>query len=193
MNMTVRKPILCLDWDGVIHSYSSGWKGADVIPDPPVPGALAFIEGAIEHFTVAIFSSRSNQPGGIHAMREYLRDAAMEYIAKTHGLGGVDRREVVDDLMNALSWPTEKPPALVTIDDRAVQFTGTWPSYRELLDFQPWNKRPPQPVIDAEAAEAQIAAWIAEVDELPDPHKTLMSVEGRRHLVLLKRIADILR
>jgi hypothetical protein len=30
------KPILCLDFDGVIHSYSSGWKGADVIPDPPV-------------------------------------------------------------------------------------------------------------------------------------------------------------
>lgn len=29
------KPILCLDFDGVIHSYASGWKGADVIPDPP--------------------------------------------------------------------------------------------------------------------------------------------------------------
>ena len=29
------KPILCLDFDGVVHSYTSGWKGADVIPDPP--------------------------------------------------------------------------------------------------------------------------------------------------------------
>ncbi|MGU3656789.1 hypothetical protein [Methylobacterium fujisawaense] len=188
-------PILCLDFDGVIHSYSSGWKGAAVIPDPPVPGALAFIEGAVHRFTVAIYSSRSGQPGGIHAMREYLRDAAMEYFAKTHGLGGSDRREAVDALMDDLSWPTEKPPALVTIDDRAIQFTGQWPSYRELLDFQPWNKRPAkaQSVLDAEAAEAQIAAWVAEVDELPDPRTTLMSVEGRRHLELLKRIADILR
>jgi hypothetical protein len=56
----VSKPILCLDFDGVIHSYSSGWKGAAVIPDPPVPGALPFIVAAMEKFTVAIHSSRAS-------------------------------------------------------------------------------------------------------------------------------------
>ncbi len=45
------KPILCLDFDGVIHSYTSGWKGADVIPDPPVEGAMQFIWDATEQRT----------------------------------------------------------------------------------------------------------------------------------------------
>lgn len=32
--------ILSIDFDGVIHSYTSRWKGVDVIPDMPVPGAF---------------------------------------------------------------------------------------------------------------------------------------------------------
>lgn len=35
--------------------------------------------------------------------------------------------------------------ALVTIDDRAVTFTGEWPSIDALMAFQPWNKKPPTP------------------------------------------------
>lgn len=69
------KPILCLDFDGVIHSYTSGWKGADVIPDAPVADAMRFIWDATDHFRVAIYSSRSGQRGGIRAMRSWLHEA----------------------------------------------------------------------------------------------------------------------
>ena len=83
------KPILCLDFDGVIHSYTSGWKGADVIPDPPVPGAMAFLWDATDHFRVAIFSSRSNQPGGMKAMITYV---AANF--RNHFPGPADRQQV---------------------------------------------------------------------------------------------------
>jgi hypothetical protein len=118
------KPILCLDFDGVLHSYKSGWKGADCIPDPPVDGAMSFIMEAMEHFTVHIFSSRSNQPGGRSAMRAWIYKNS----------GGAPW---VDDL----EYPTEKPAAFLTIDDRALTFDGTWPSMETLLSFKPWNKR----------------------------------------------------
>ena len=130
----MNKPILCLDFDGVIHSYSSGWKGADIIPDPPVDGAMNFIWDATEHFRVAIFSSRSNQPGGMAAMQSWLRDHFKTYWG-THATQA-------DDKFSYIEWPTEKPAAMITLDDRALTFDGTWPAIDDLKAFQPWNKRP---------------------------------------------------
>lgn len=129
------KPILCLDFDGVLHSYTSGWKGAAIIPDPPVAGALAFLHEATKHFKVAIFSSRSIHPDGRRAMREWLGFWSVD---EYHGLPHDTDLSFFGDI----EWPLEKPPALVTIDDRAICFDGTWPTIELLKTFQPWNKRP---------------------------------------------------
>lgn len=118
-------PILCLDFDGVLHSYTSGWKGAAVIPDPPVPGAFDFLVEACKHFNVMIYSSRSNHPGGIEAMAVW--------IAKWCPV------EIFEGI--TCGFPTEKPAAMVTLDDRALTFTGVWPSMDSLLNFKPWNKK----------------------------------------------------
>jgi hypothetical protein len=45
--------------------------------------------------------------------------------------------------LDALTWPTEKPMAFVTLDDRAVTFTGEWPSLEWLRGFRPWHIRVP--------------------------------------------------
>jgi hypothetical protein len=120
------KPILCVDFDGVIHSYSSGWKGADVIPDPPVVGALQWLAKASEWWDVQIYSSRSSQPNGPEAMAAWL--------ATWSNIEGVSL---------TVSFPEQKPPAFLTIDDRAVCFDGMWNNLdpQELLTFKPWNKR----------------------------------------------------
>jgi hypothetical protein len=126
-------PILCLDFDGVLHSYTSGWQGAAVIPDPPVAGAIDFLYEAIQHFDVCIYSSRTHQEGGI--------DAMMDWIAE-HERIWRSRQDILPhtSLLFNIRFPVVKPAAFVTIDDRAVTFTGVFPPMALLLAFKPWNK-----------------------------------------------------
>ena len=123
--MSEYKKIILVDFDGVLHSYTSGWEGADVVSDPPVPGAIGFLEQMVDAgFEVCIYSSRSRQQGGIGAMQEWL---------SAYGL----KPEYEDKI----SFPTEKPPAFLTIDDRCIQFDGTFPTMYEIANFKPWNKK----------------------------------------------------
>lgn len=153
------KPIICLDFDGVIHSYSSGWKGARIIPDPPVEGALKFIVQALEEFEVHIFSSRSRYLFGRRAMKSWLKHSLLaicefapndlEWWEKQVTERGcmtmepwyIIERERAAEIINLIKWPTHKPPALLTIDDRAMTFTGKWPTTAEIKSFKPWNKK----------------------------------------------------
>jgi hypothetical protein len=125
------KPILCLDFDGVIHSYTSGWKGARNIPDPPVEGAIEFIGDALASgWDVVIHSSRARYFGGITAMSRWLQEHA-----------GNCWDGPFEGTLCSVRFARWKPPAVVTIDDRAMTFTGQWPALADLKAFKPWNKR----------------------------------------------------
>lgn len=95
---------VCLDFDGVIHSYRSGWCGAEIIPDPPIHGTREAISRLRQSFRVVIHSSRCHTPEG--------RSAIAHWLAK-HNIE-------VDEVCE------HKPPALVYVDDRAVCFRGDW-------------------------------------------------------------------
>lgn len=132
-------PIICVDFDGCIHSYTSGWKGVDVIPDDPVPGA---IEWLMEHLPVPdaicamapehkgpevqIYSSRSKSWFGRRAMKKWLIKHGLPSCYITDGI---------------LKFPSKKPAAFLTIDDRAICFNGTFPTAKEMMSFKPWNKK----------------------------------------------------
>lgn len=122
-----------LDFDGVLHSYTSGWKGADVIPDPPVTGAIEWLRRLVQakEWPVAICSARSSQPGGREAMREWLEHWARE-----------EHLDAVSAWVSEVQFPLVKPGAHLMIDDRVMRFAGRFPSLEEIKEFQPWWKEP---------------------------------------------------
>lgn len=50
---------VCVDFDGVIHSYESPWKAAHLIADAPVAGALEWLCAISKKFDIVILSTRS--------------------------------------------------------------------------------------------------------------------------------------
>ena len=131
---TALKPILCLDFDGVIHSYASGWKGDTVIPDPVVPGFFEWAELAAKQFKLVIYSSRSKNPDAITAMQFYLYE--QRKLWREAGGTNLPEPEPLE-----FEFASEKPAAFLTLDDRAIQFDGTWPDVEAMRTFKPWNKR----------------------------------------------------
>lgn len=107
------------DFDGVIHSYASGWQGVTEIHDPPVDGIKEAIdELRSDGYEVVVVSTRCYQEGGIEAIRTYLEKNGIE----------------VDDVTD------EKPHAVVTVDDRAITFNGNAKGLvSRIKSFRPWN------------------------------------------------------
>lgn len=119
------KQTVIIDFDGVLHSYKSGWQGADNIPDPPTDGAKEAVAKLRENYKVVVVSSRCHQDGGLSAVISWL-----------------DKHQIEVDLVT-----NDKPPHIVVVDDRAFRFNGNW---QEVLDgipeaSIPWNKKDSQP------------------------------------------------
>jgi hypothetical protein len=120
---------IAFDFDGVIHSYESGWTGA-VPRDPPVPGAREAIAAIrdIVGYRVVVFTCRALTAEG--------RAGTLAWLAQ-HGIE-------VDEVTAV------KPHAVLYVDDRAHRFTGDWQEVEDLVASgvpRPWNaRRQPAPV-----------------------------------------------
>lgn len=117
---------IAVDFDGVIHSYESGWTGPEPI-DAPVIGALAGV-AALKAlgYRVVVFSCRALTAEGRAATERWLRQ------------WGID----VDEVTGI------KPHAALYVDDRAHRFDGDWETVVRLClggTPKPWNadRQPP--------------------------------------------------
>lgn len=115
------KPTIAFDFDGVIHSYETGWRGIDNCPDAPVKGIREVIKKLMDSgYRVVVCSSRCAQPSGLAAVEDYLEEYNIQ----------------VSDVV------LEKPAAAVLVDDRAITFTGNTANLiNRIKKFNPWYKK----------------------------------------------------
>jgi hypothetical protein len=101
----LRGKTVALDFDGVLHSYVSGWTGVEPT-DPPTPGALDFVRELLAAgVVVRILTTRAQTPEG--------QTATVRWLIQ-HGFR--DHQNTEDLLVTC-----EKIPAVAYVDDRAVR------------------------------------------------------------------------
>jgi len=120
----MRKKVIAVDFDGVLHSFMSGWKGTNIISDPPVKNAIAWLASLAysNTYNVVIFSARNESWRGRRAIKKWLFKWGLSKSA-----------------LSKVSFMRKKPPAHLLLDDRVMLFTGTFPTLSEIDNFQPWH------------------------------------------------------
>lgn len=108
-------PTAAIDFDGTLHPYTKGWLGTgNVDPEPPSPDleyVLADLVGA--GYTLVVHSARAVTKEGQDAIFAWL---------ESHGLARFFTKIV-----------SQKPAAVVYLDDRAIHFDGNWFAARDAI------------------------------------------------------------
>lgn len=125
---------IAIDFDGVLHLYSSGWTGHDNVADGPVSDmSIPWLVALAKEFgpnKVCIHTCRLSVPQQAPEAAEAIRAWLV-----THGMD----RELADEIHY---WDKPgKPNARLYIDDRAFHFDGTYPTPDEIRAHKAYYKR----------------------------------------------------
>ena len=106
--------VVCVDFDGTIAPFGDLFG----FP-PPLPGAKEFLDGLVEKgMTIVIFTSRLSTVWHAHEGRDPARGIMqqVEYLQEYFR-----RYDLPADSVTA-----EKVPAIAYIDDKALEYNGSW-------------------------------------------------------------------
>lgn len=111
---------IAFDFDGVIHRYSRGWQDGTIY-DKPVDGIKETIDKLRkEGYEIVIYSTRASSIAELKDMNTWLRKHEIK----------------VDDICS------EKPIALMYVDDRAIPFNGNCETLmKNIHNFKVWTDK----------------------------------------------------
>lgn len=112
-----------VDFDGVLNSYQTPFTTPTHLPDPPIPGAIEWLEELVKNFHVTIYTTRMLQGVAQAALVDWFL-----------------RNGLPMHTIDKMSFSCVKGGADVYIDDRAYRFEGVYPTVEELKTLKPWNK-----------------------------------------------------
>ena len=134
--LSTAKLTLSLDFNGVLHDHVKGPGGKGPIPpdSPEIPGAIEFLNRAVERFKVSIGSARFSKPGD---EGRKAKDEARAWLVHH----GIPANSITDDpdQSGKIFLTGSKVRYLVSLDDRSIRFDGTFPDLDELEAYKPWN------------------------------------------------------
>ncbi len=107
------KKSIAVDFDGVLHGYSEGYKDGSIY-DEPVSGAKKAMEILSKHFEIIIFSARNHDKTIDGKLQKNQAKEVGEYL---------DKHEIPYDKIHTESG---KPHCKLFIDDNAYRFEGNW-------------------------------------------------------------------
>lgn len=162
------KPILALDFDGTLNSFTSGYTSPTEVPDAPVVGAREFCGKALEYFEVVVTGPRTNHAAGVDAIRHWLQ-----------------KHNFPEEIF--ITEEGDIPPSFLTLSARAQTFTGKFPDEpKKLLAFRPWFKKGGQIVQRNPTWQALKATYDGAMEALLEEGR----VDGE---LILEILSDILR
>lgn len=143
--MSQHRPTIALDFDGVIHLYTSPWTSPLDIHDGPVPGAFEFMQRLLDAgwrivvHTARLASGPGSDSSGIAELPISDRiDAILAWFDK-HGFHNIRLHLAFGDV--SVWYGGGKPHADVYLDDRGMRFEGTFPTLDALVVARrTWNK-----------------------------------------------------
>jgi len=129
-----KKYKVVVDFDGVIHAYTSPWTHSGEVLDGPTPGAIPWLKEMLAHEDTEVILNTARLAGG----SKNAQVAVYNWLLNV----GMTPEEV-----DRIQFAVGKPHGTLYIDDRGYRFRGRFPTLEDFDAHKQWNHADPKEVL----------------------------------------------